>query len=115
MGIVGAFVVSVVAVVKQVFSICVVIVVGCCAAALGGFFHLVQIFFGKEAFVAQQCLVHRAQLVDGQKLVADPPSPLAPPPAARQRHEANNGLPDIVRELHLGQQRHGGFVKQAAV
>jgi hypothetical protein len=81
--------------------------------------HFVQVFGGEKAPVAEQGLVHRAQLVDGQQLVADaaPALAFACPTllATGERHEADDGLPHMVGETHLGQQWHGGFVKQAAV
>ena len=81
--------------------------------------HFVKVFGGEETPVAEQGLVHGTQLVDGQQLVADATTALAPvsscAAATGERHEAHDGLPHMVGEAHLGQQRHSGFIKQAAV
>ena len=87
----------------------------CSAAFFGRGLDFKQLFGGKETPVAQQRFVHRAQLVDGQQLVADAAPALAPALAARQRHQADDALPHGIRETHLAQKRHGGFVEQAAV
>ena len=96
--------------------ICILVRAGT-AAFLGGRFDFVQVFGGKKAPVAQQGFIHRTQLVDRQQLVADTATALATAPAltAGQRHQADDGLPDMVGETHAGQQRQGGFIKQAAV
>ena len=62
------------AVVRVITAVCVAIafvVFRCGAAFFGCGFDFVQVFVGKKAPVAEQGLVHSAQLVDGQQLVAD--------------------------------------------
>jgi hypothetical protein len=106
------------AVVRVITAFCVFIafvVVRCGAAFFGRGFHFVQVFVGKEAPVAEQCLVHGAQLVDGQQLVADAARATAPALAFAEREQLDDALPHGIGELHLAQQGHGGIIKQAAV
>ena len=75
----------------------------------------VEVVGGKKATVAQERLVHRAELVDGQQLVAD--AATAPPTALAtgERHQPDDGLPQVVGKAQLAQQRQGAVVEQTAV